>query len=85
MFAKLTTAHAPRAKASRRSGRTGKIYYATQVATAPPTIACFVSNVAAFDHNYRRYLLNHLREHLPFTEVPIRLIFRPRPRREKPE
>ena len=83
VFAKLLAAHSPRGKVSRRGGRKGKIYYATQVATAPPTIACFVNNVEAFDRTYQRYLLNHLREHLPFEEVPIRLIFRPRTRKPR--
>ena len=55
-----------------------KIYYASQVATAPPTIVCFVNDVRSFDTGYQRFLINRFREMLPFPEVPIRLIFRPR-------
>jgi GTP-binding protein len=32
----------------------------------------------AFSAPYQRYLLNYLRDSLPFAEVPIRLLFRKR-------
>jgi GTP-binding protein len=57
-----------------------KVYYASQVGTCPPTVVCFVNDLAAFDRSYQRFILNRLRDHLPFAEVPIRLIFRPRRR-----
>jgi GTP-binding protein len=53
-----------------------KIYYATQVATQPPTILFFVNKADYFDENYQRFLTNKFREMLPFSEVPIRLMFR---------
>lgn len=62
--------------------RTPKLYYASQVSTAPPTVVCFVNDVRTFDASWQRFLLNQLRERLPFAEVPIRLLLRPR-RREK--
>jgi len=71
----LAARHAPRRT---RRGRPGKIYYATQIATAPPTIVLFVNSVEAFDAGYRRYMLNQLRQRLPFPEIPIRLLFRRR-------
>ena len=55
-----------------------KILYASQVATAPPTIVCFVNDVRSFDETYRRFLINRMRERLPFAEVPIRLLIRQR-------
>ena len=58
--------------------RPPKILYSSQVATAPPTIVCFVNDVRSFSAGYQRFLLNRLRERLPFVEVPIRLIFRQR-------
>jgi len=58
--------------------RPPKILYCSQVATAPPTIVCFVNDVRSFEGGYHRFLLNRLRERLPFAEVPIRLIFRQR-------
>ncbi|MHC4982659.1 MAG: ribosome biogenesis GTPase Der [Planctomycetota bacterium] len=58
--------------------RPPKILYASQVATAPPMIVCFVNDVRSFDAGYQRFLLNRLRERLPFAEVPIRLLLRQR-------
>ena len=55
-----------------------KIYYTSQIDTAPPTIVCFVNDVRSFDRGYERFLVNRLRERLPFAEVPLRLLFRPR-------
>ena len=55
-----------------------RLLYASQIGTAPPTIVCFVNDLGSFDQRYERYLVNHLREELPFSEVPIRLIFRQR-------
>lgn len=66
-----------------KTGKPGKIYYVAQIATMPPTIACFVNNVQAFDNSYQRFMLNQLRSRLPYAEVPIRLIFRPRRREDQ--
>ena len=61
-----------------RMGRHPKIFYATQVDVAPPTIVLFTNGPELFEENYRRYLLKHFRDHLPFGEVPIRLDLRNR-------
>jgi GTP-binding protein len=58
--------------------RRPKIYYATQVATQPPTLVLFCSHPAAFSDTYRRYLLNTFRDQLDFGEVPIKLYLRKR-------
>jgi GTP-binding protein len=63
--------------------RPPKILYVSQIATAPPTIVCFVNDVRSFDTSYQRFLLNQLRGRLPFAEVPIRLIFRKRRSRSR--
>jgi GTP-binding protein len=55
-----------------------KIFYATQVGTAPPTIALFVNDPRLMDTGYRRFLLNRLRDRLPYPEIPIRLLMKPR-------
>ena len=55
-----------------------KIYYASQVDIAPPTIVLFCNMPEAFSAPYQRYLVNYLRDGLPFAEVPIRLLFRKR-------
>jgi GTP-binding protein len=55
-----------------------KVYYTSQVAIAPPTIVLFSNMPDAFSAQYQRYLVNFLRDELPFAEVPIRLIIRKR-------
>ncbi|MDR2762402.1 MAG: ribosome biogenesis GTPase Der [Planctomycetaceae bacterium] len=55
-----------------------KIYYASQAAIAPPTIVLFSNIPDAFSPQYQRYLLNFLRDELPFAEIPIRLVIRKR-------
>ena len=55
-----------------------KIYYASQVDVSPPTIVLFCNMPEAFSAPYQRYLVNYLRDGLPFAEVPIRLLFRKR-------
>jgi GTP-binding protein len=65
---------------STTSGRKARIYYATQIDTAPPTIVLFVNNPAFLDEPYRRFMINRFRELLPYPQVPIRLIVRPRSR-----
>ena len=61
-----------------RQNRRPKIYYATQVAVQPPTIALFCNNPAWIEEPYRRYLLSILRDYLPFGETPIKVHFRKR-------
>ncbi len=55
-----------------------KVYYATQVSTAPPTIIFFCNSPELVTENYRRFMENRLRELLPLKEIPMRLWFRPR-------
>ncbi|BAZ38643.1 GTP binding protein [Calothrix sp. NIES-4101] len=59
-----------------RSGKQGKIYYGTQVTTAPPTIALFVNEAKRFNDNYRRYIERQFRQQLGFQGTPIRLLWR---------
>lgn len=65
---------------SPRLGQRAKIYFASQVDTNPPTIVLMVNNPKLFSPGYRRYIMNRLHEELPFSEVPIRLLFKPRSR-----
>ncbi|MGD9126016.1 MAG: ribosome biogenesis GTPase Der [Planctomycetia bacterium] len=60
--------------------RRPKIYYATQVASQPPTIVMFCNNPKWLSNTYKRYLLGVFRDQLEFGEVPIKLYLR---RREK--
>jgi len=68
-----TEENAPRAK--RGTGQP-KIYYATQAGTCPPTIVFFVNHLSRISPTYERFLSGRLRDALPFSEVPIRLVFR---------
>ncbi len=58
------------------SGRRAKVYYATQIEAAPPTIVLFVNNPKYFDDAYQRFILNRFRMLLPYSQVPIKLLFR---------
>jgi GTPase len=59
---------------------TPKVFYATQVSVAPPTIVLFVNNPDYLDDNYRRFVTNRFRELLPYAEVPIKVQVRGRSR-----
>lgn len=59
-----------------RKGGRPKIYYATQIAVNPVTIIMFVNKPELFDESYRRFISGRLRELLPTSEVPIRLLAR---------
>jgi GTP-binding protein len=66
---------------SSRLGTQAKLLYVTQVDIHPPTIVLVVNEPDLFRGQYERYLLNKLRDELPFSEVPIRLVFSKRKRR----
>jgi GTP-binding protein len=59
-----------------RQNRRPKIFYATQVATNPPTIVLFTNDPSLFDNTYQRYLINNFRDYLGFGDVPIKLYLR---------
>ena len=63
-------------------GRKPKIYYATQTGVAPPTIVLFVNQPEHVMESYQRYVVNRMRELLPFDEVPIHLQIRGRSGRD---
>ncbi|MCC7423657.1 MAG: ribosome biogenesis GTPase Der [Planctomycetaceae bacterium] len=63
-----------------KGNRRPKVFFATQVAVAPPTIVLKCNDPALFSDHWKRYLLGVFREHLPFKEVPIRLYLRSRQR-----
>jgi GTP-binding protein len=60
----------------RRGHGSVRVYYGSQVAVNPPTIVLFVNDPSLIRDDYRRFLLNRLRESLPFAEIPIRFLFR---------
>jgi GTP-binding protein len=58
------------------AGREVKLNYATQVDTAPPTIAIFGNNPDLVQEHYIRYLHNGFREAWGFTGSPLRIVMR---------
>jgi GTP-binding protein len=67
-----------RAKPPAERGRPWKVYYATQVSTAPPVFMLFANRTLPRSHAYRRYLENRLRDELELPGVPVRLVIRRR-------
>lgn len=58
------------------NGKRLKIYYASQVSVAPPTIVLFVNDEELLHFSYARYLENKLREVFLFHGTTIKLIAR---------
>lgn len=65
------------------AGRQLKMYYATQVRNDPPTFLIYVNDPQLAHFSYLRYLENRIRETYGFLGTPMRLVLRPRQRREK--
>jgi GTP-binding protein len=65
-----------------RSNRRAKIFFATQIATAPPTIVIKCNEPRLIDKGWQRYLLGAFHEELPFLEVPIKVYYRSRGKTE---
>ena len=60
------------------NGKKLKIYYASQVSSAPCTIVLFVNDPELMHFSYERYIENQLREAFGFEGVPIQIICRKR-------
>ena len=69
---------------STASGRKARIYYVTQTDVAPPTIVLFVNNERYINETYQRFMINRMRELLPYAEVPIKLVVREKARQQGP-
>lgn len=61
-----------------RSNRNPKLFYVSQVAVAPPTIALVVNDPKLFDPSYMRYLLNAIRARGLFYDIPMKIVLRKR-------
>ena len=57
-------------------GRPNRMKYMTQVKTRPPTFAVWMSRPADLPDEYKRYLINALREEFELPGVPVRLLVR---------
>ncbi|MBU1208469.1 MAG: ribosome biogenesis GTPase Der [Proteobacteria bacterium] len=58
--------------------RTVKLYYISQVATAPPTFVLFTNEPQGVSEPYQRYLMRQLRAKYGFAGTPLRIILRRR-------
>jgi len=65
-----------REEPSLHKGKRLRFFYATQVASRPPCFVCFVNYPEAVHFSYKRYLINQLRQMIPLTVTPIKLLFR---------
>lgn len=57
-------------------GKRLRIYYLTQVDSAPPTFILFLNHLDLIDSSWKRYLIRKLRESYPFTGLPLRFVLR---------
>jgi GTP-binding protein len=62
-------------------GKNIKIYYGTQVGTAPPSFVLFTNAPKEIPEHYQRYLEREIRAQFDFAGTPIRLTFKDRPKR----
>ena len=58
--------------------RTVKLYYISQVTTAPPTFVLFTNEPRGVTEPYLRYLMRQLRERYGFAGTPLRILLRRR-------
>ena len=58
------------------NGKRLKIYYASQVSSAPCTIVLFVNDPVLMHFSYERYIENKLREAFGFEGIPINIVCR---------
>ena len=58
-----------------KPGEEVKLLYASQIGTAPPTLAIVSNRPEEVPESYQRYLAHGFREAWPFTGSPLRLKF----------
>ena len=71
VLASLVERNAP----PQQPGEEVKLLYASQIATAPPTLAIVSNRPEEVPESYQRYLVHGFREVWPFTGSPLRLKF----------
>ncbi len=69
---------------SSKLGTFAKAFFIAQVAVDPPTIVLVVNKPQLFTPNYKRFLINRIRENVTFSEVPIKMLVKER-KRARPE
>lgn len=64
-------------------GQPVKMYFATQVAVAPPTFVMFVNFPGKFGFSYQRYLKNSIRKAFGFEGTDLKILLRKRTEKEE--
>lgn len=59
-------------------GKMIKIYYATQISSAPPMIVLIMNKPKSLHFSYKRYIINYLRKKFNFKGSPILIAPRPK-------
>ncbi len=72
LLADATEKHSPPIYKNKRL----KLYYTSQIKTAPPTFVIMTNSYKGVHFSYQRYLTNRFRDGLDLDRVPIRLIFK---------
>jgi GTPase len=72
---KVLTSLVERNAPPQKPGEEVKLLYASQIATAPPTLAIVSNRPDEVPESYQRYLAHGFREVWPFTGSPLRLKF----------
>lgn len=75
-FEQILQTHAP----PTQGGRAPRLYYITQVATAPPTFVIVSNAPDSVATSYRRYVANQIRKAFGFESVPLVVHYRPKDR-----
>ncbi len=57
-------------------GKETRLKYISQIKKRPPTFAVFTNNLKAVEGDYKRYLINSLREYFKLNLTPIRMVVR---------
>ncbi len=73
-FEALTHKHSPPV----HKGRRVKLFYSSQVAIRPPTFMVSTNHPEAVATDYKRFILNRMREDFGFVGTPLKLFFRKR-------
>jgi GTP-binding protein len=63
------------------NNRSVRIYYATQVSSAPPSFVIATNEPERVHFSYRRYVVNQLRERFGFQGTPVRVFYRGKEKR----
>ena len=72
LLADATEHHSPPIYKNKRL----KLYYTSQISTAPPTFVIMTNSYKGVHFSYQRYLVNRYRDGLDLDRVPIRLLFK---------